>query len=74
MVSWTDVNCQYGSYQGENNKMINDALPPIDWKNSVFSEFDDRTSLFNKVYMSLSWVLNKGYHIGFVLGRIASTP
>jgi hypothetical protein len=36
--------------------MINDVLPPIDGENRVFSEFDDRTSLFNKqgVHTTLS--------------------
>ena len=47
---------KHGQFQGRDTKIPN-TLPPVDWKNKLFSESDNRSDLRDKVYLPLSRVL-----------------
>lgn len=45
--------------------VVSNALPPIDWRNPIFSEDDNRYDLKNKVYLPLSRALKHSHDMCF---------
>mmetsp|Transcript_24158 Transcript_24158/g.66948 ORF Transcript_24158/g.66948 Transcript_24158/m.66948 type:complete len:536 (+) Transcript_24158:120-1727(+) len=56
IVSLSTFLSQHATFQGRTDKVPN-TLPPVDWKNQIFSENDNRSDLKDKVYLPLSRVL-----------------